>query len=191
MKATAFRLRQEDARRWTQVKLASELGVDQATVSRWFTDGTSNMQTHNTCTPSLEPASADLPTSPPEPPDARKKTRREQHSEILQRVESGEPQSQVAADYAVSQQQISSICQRERERRKHKARVEGIARRETAGTFDVLYGVVVIDPPWPGCHMLHRVLSGHSVRRGKDSEFSIFADPWNIFGQKNLPVERN
>ena len=42
--ATAAKLRGEDAKKWTQAKVAEALGVDQATVSRWF--DIPNMQTH-------------------------------------------------------------------------------------------------------------------------------------------------
>lgn len=126
---TAKALKEEDPKRWTQSRIAAALGVDRASVSRWL--DISNVQTHKANT------------------DARVSVPKQKRTEIVERLDAGEAQSQVAADYGVSQGRVAQIAKQERQRKENEAKVESIAAQEVKGTFDNLYDVLVIDPPWP------------------------------------------
>jgi ParB-like chromosome segregation protein Spo0J len=89
----ARRLRQSDAKRWTQKAVGALLGIDQATVSNWFT----NMQRHNG-------------KSDP-PPDARVKLTTPAKEEIVRRIEAGEKQEQIASDYGVCPATVTKVKQ--------------------------------------------------------------------------------
>lgn len=129
MKATAQRLRSEDPKKWTQHGVAVLLGVAQQTVSNWFTTNTNNGNGRNVA-------------------DARVTLTPNAKEIVAQRVEAGETQAQVAADFGVSQQQISKTVTATRKRNRQKKKVEEIKAREVADVFENLYDVLVIDPPW-------------------------------------------
>jgi len=93
MKGVAFALRKEDAKKNTQAQVAKLLGVAQPTVASWFSD-TSSISSDNACNPR---------------PDARVKVNPKVKPVIADRVAAGESQTQVAADYGVSQQTVSGI----------------------------------------------------------------------------------
>ncbi len=116
-KRIAAELRAEDAKKWTQAKIARRLGTDQATVSRWL-ESTSNMQSHNACIPE---------------PDARRKVVEEAEEEIVVRVEDGEKQGEVAASAGVSQQRVSQIVKKHKEK-KAAAKRPGADRPTAAAT---------------------------------------------------------
>jgi len=95
MKAVAKELREDDAKRWTQKRLAGVFGVTRQCVDNLFNrDGTSNATSGTACNL---------------PPDARVKIPPTEKPTIAKRVTSGESQEQVAADYGVSQQTVSTI----------------------------------------------------------------------------------
>ncbi len=123
MKATAESLREEDKRKWTQKRVAEVLGVAQKTVSDWFT---SNIGGDNTGKPS---------------PDARIKLPTDAKEVVVARIESGETQEQVAADFGVCQQTISNVVGKAKQK-------EQQANKETPPLPDGVYNVVVMDPPW-------------------------------------------
>ena len=73
------------------------------TVSTWWeSNGTTNVSADNGCTPR---------------PDARVKIPAEQKPIILERVEAGETQKQIAADYGVTQQAVAKVAAEEAEKR--------------------------------------------------------------------------
>ncbi len=79
MKGLAERLRQEDAKEYTQAKLAGMFGVNRATVSRWFdkpkAKNMRNVQSHNAHN-----------SPPPEAkPDARRVLNKAAKADILER----------------------------------------------------------------------------------------------------------
>lgn len=85
MKLTAAKLRAEDAKKWTQAKVAEALGVAQQTVSDWFPTVRSNTGAGKASKPK---------------PDARTKVTPEGKQKAYERVVAGETQEQVAADDA-------------------------------------------------------------------------------------------
>ena len=95
MQAVAKELREENPKKNTQARVAKLLGVGQQTVSDWFGTNTGSGNTSD-------------PTS-----DARTKIAPTAHPIILERVDEGESRAQVAADYGVSQQQVSNIIRKE------------------------------------------------------------------------------
>lgn len=117
---------------YTQAEAAAAVGVDQSTGSRWEKSDGSNMQSHK--------ASIDLRLSIP----------RGGKEAIVERVEAGETQAKVAADFRVSRRRVGQIVQQERKRRENASKVEESRSKITKDAgFDGLYDVVVIDPPWP------------------------------------------
>lgn len=110
MRETASKLRAEDARKWTQARVAAALGVARETVRNWFM-------------PNGQKAKAHKPK-----PDARVKLSKEAKDEIAKRVRAGESQAQIAADYGISQSQVSRIAAAE-EKKRAEAAVDLKARR--------------------------------------------------------------
>ncbi len=96
----ARRLRESDAKRWTQEAVGALLGVAQQTVSDWFTDtGDGNGK------------------SPP--PDARVKLSTPAKERVIFRIDAGEEQKQIAADFGVSEATVSKV-KKQAERAKEK-----------------------------------------------------------------------
>ena len=141
----AKRLRESDAKRWTQEAVGTLLGVDRSTVAKWF----SNNVTDHTATKT--PA-----------PDARVKLNTAAKQEVVERLESGETQEQVAADFGVCQKTVSNIAKKADEVH---SRDDDKARKTAhlvSSTFDVRRGdfrqvladltnvsLVLTDPPYP------------------------------------------
>jgi len=88
----ARRLRESDAKRWTQEAVGALLGVARNTVSEWFTN-----------------VGGDESKSPP--PDARVKLTTPSKEEIVRRIEAGEKQEQIAADYGVCPATVTKVKQ--------------------------------------------------------------------------------
>lgn len=108
----------------TQEQIGAMLGVAHHTVSRWL----------DTSIVPPDKASIDLRTAIP----------RTLRDAIYERITEGETQTQVAADYAISQQRVSQIVRQvEAKRNTPQPVVDGID--FPAGPFSC----VVIDPPWP------------------------------------------
>lgn len=105
MKELAAKLRNEGK---TQQEVADEVGVAQNTISDW--ENVSIIGNES-------PDNAYIQETGP-PPDNRVTIPREHHAIILDRLESGETQAQLAADYQVTQQRIAQIARREKKKRK-------------------------------------------------------------------------
>ena len=90
---------------WTQERVADVLGVDQSTVHHWENpkDVSTFMKMH-------KGTHAGAKLSP------------EQRAEIVERVEAGEPQRQIAADFNVSQKAISKTVKSEAKRKEKQVR---------------------------------------------------------------------
>jgi ParB-like chromosome segregation protein Spo0J len=116
MKQVAFDLREEDAKKYTQQVVADTLGVSQPTVAGWFAP---NIKANKRCNR----------------PDARVKVPKEQRAPIYERLQNGDTQVQVAADWDVSHTQIQRIEKAEAKRREKECQEEDnlkLARKETA-----------------------------------------------------------
>lgn len=141
----AKKLRDTDAKRWTQQAVAALLGVARNTVSVWFSTNVSD----------------DNGTKAPTP-DARVKLNTAAKEAVVARLEAGETQQQIAADFGVCQKTVSNIARRADEihsRDDDKARKTA---RLKASKFDVRRGdfrqvladvtnasLVLTDPPYP------------------------------------------
>lgn len=130
MKAIAKALREENAKKWTQPNVAAALGVARETVRDWFTKvGTTTGGSANGCRP-----------------DARVTVPAAQHPAIVSRVQSGDSQEQIAADYGVSQQTISKIV---RKYTKVQDEVKRVAALSTSAPSSIEpLTVLLADPPW-------------------------------------------
>lgn len=144
MKATAFALREQDAKRYTQKVVAATLGVDNTTVSLWFRKDVSN-------------SSARIAN-----PDARIKVAPAAQEKIVDRVAAGEKHEQVAADFGISRPRVTQIVNKivkQREARKeverHVASAEttsaiqhGPMLSATDGIADGSVDLIFTDPPY-------------------------------------------
>lgn len=108
----ARRLRESDAKRWTQEAVGALLGVAQQTVASWFTNTTDG----NGKSP---------------PPDARVKLTTPAKEEIVRRIEAGEKQEQIASDYGVCPATVTKVKQAAERAEQKAAEV-----REAAGGGD-------------------------------------------------------
>jgi len=88
----ARRLRESDAKRWTQEAVGALLGVTRQAVSEWFTNA------------------SDCEGKSP-PPDARVKLTTPAKEEIVRRIEAGEKQEQIASDYGVCPATVTKVKQ--------------------------------------------------------------------------------
>lgn len=142
MKAVAVALREEDPVKNTEDRIGALLGVAQQTVSDWL-----NMRVTGSDNAHIPTAKVKIP--PPEKPI------------ILERVEEGEKQEQVAADYGVVQSTISRIVNAERKaQEKKREREEKVAHigdvgiqhgdfRELGATIaDASVDLILTDPPY-------------------------------------------
>ena len=125
MKATAKELRDQDHKTYTQLKIAGLLGVDQSRVSRWLARDTSIMQPHSTCE---------------ETDDAKVKVPPTQRRIIVERLAAGETQAQVATDYGVTQQQISTIAKKEEKQQDAEAERKKAVKKLGGETLGIHHG---------------------------------------------------
>jgi len=149
MKVVAVALREEDPKCWTQAKIAVELGVSQPAVSMW-------LDVHN------------ISTYKAHAPDARVKIPATEKPVILDRIEAGETQEQVAADYGINRSQISRVVTVEKKAKAEKKK-QAAAAKKVKGDCGVLHGdfrvigdkvaddsvqLVFTDPPYDdvGCY---------------------------------------
>lgn len=147
MKATASRLREEDARKWTQKRVAAALGVAQQTVSDWFGEQrTTNTGSGNACAL----------------PDARVKIAPAARPAVVAAIDAGMTQEQVAADLGVTQQTVSRIVNAERKQEAAKRERRAAAKRiktscgiehgnlEALGeaVADATVDLILTDPPY-------------------------------------------
>ena len=144
-KQIATNLREADPKKWTQQAVGALLGVARNTVSVWFS---TNVNDDNT---------TKKPT-----PDARVKLNAAAKEAVAVRVEAGESQEQIAADFGVCQKTVSNIAKKADEihsRDNDKARKtahlvsscfdvrRGDFRKVLAGVENV--SLVLTDPPYP------------------------------------------
>ena len=114
MKIVAKELQEEGV---TQADIGAMLGVDQSTISKWFV---SNMNNHNTNKPKK---------------NAKTKVPKEAHEDIYERVESGETQEQVAADYGVGRSRVAQITKAVEKKKEKEAEQEKFI--EEASTLEI------------------------------------------------------
>jgi transcriptional regulator with XRE-family HTH domain len=100
MKQVAEELREEDAKKNTQAVVARKLGVAQQTVSDWFSNNTE---------------SGNGTKDPPPKPDARVILSKEAKEKAAKEVEKGKSQAQVAAEFGIGQQWVSTLLPEEDE----------------------------------------------------------------------------
>lgn len=140
-KKIALELRQTGM---SQEKVAGILGVAQQTIDVW--EGISITNDSNTYNP----------------PDLRIKVTKRGKQKITERVAAGESQTQVAADYKISQARVSQITKQKKEEKGHKEiEIKGYLPEDSryhliAGDFAVEYknlaaesmDVIITDPPY-------------------------------------------
>jgi site-specific DNA-methyltransferase (adenine-specific) len=124
MKETAKALRKLDPKKFTQAAIARLLGVPRETVRDWFT---TNGETANSCDATSRP-------------DARVKVGPAHRRLVIQRVESGESQAAVAADYGVTQQAVSRIVRKERVAAEEKRQLDAAVAALGGGELGVVTG---------------------------------------------------
>ncbi len=128
MKAVAFALRAEDAKRWTQAAVAAVLGVARETVRDWFTTRETNGGSAN----------AFSPPKPKPVPDARVKVDPRAKAVAVKKVQRGEAPQQVAADLGVTPQAVNSWRREEEKKAKEQ-------RERKEASKDVDSGVILGD----------------------------------------------
>ena len=94
-KRIAANLRETDPKKWTQQAVGALLGVARETVRDWFISTGGDANSNKTPTP-----------------DARVKLNTPAKVEVVRRVEAGESQQQIAADFGVSQATVSNIAKK-------------------------------------------------------------------------------
>lgn len=109
----------------TQESIAVRLGVAQNTISTWLDR------------PNITPDNASNA-------DNRVKVTKGEQVLIADRVEKGETQAQVAADFGLSQRHVSRIAAGEKQKRENEA-----LKAQAPPPVVKLYETVIIDPPWP------------------------------------------
>ena len=109
----------------TQADIGGALGVARQRVSEWI-DATTSAESGTSCKP-----------------DARVKVAPQARAAIADRVESGETQTQIAADYGVTPQAVSKIVQAEK------------AKREEAQARESVFDAAAADAAGDGWKMLH------------------------------------
>lgn len=112
----------------TQQQIAVQLGVPRPTVAGWFISN-------------VDPNKANTP-------DQRVSVPKDAKPMIIDRIDAGESQANIAADFGISQGRVSQIYTQEKKRAENKAKQDAITAKEVDLTFSQLYDVVVIDPPW-------------------------------------------
>lgn len=145
-------------KKYTQKQLAVMLGVAQQTIVDWLT-----VRTNTGASTTSKPGAVSNPAT-----DSRVKIDPRQKPVIAERVSSGESQAQVAADYGVSQRQISTICRQEEklaakeqaDREAAEAAAEAVAETDESGVIhadfrsgceaipDSSVALIFTDPPY-------------------------------------------
>lgn len=131
---TARMLREQDCKRFTEAELAKRFGVCVQSISNWLISNSSGGNAYN--------------------PDARVKIPCTEYETILSRVDAGESQGQVAADYGVTQPTISGIVSRARKAKEPQVGECEPSRGCTVADLQVLidngevFSTIYADPPW-------------------------------------------
>jgi len=121
MKAIAKQLREDNPKKNTQKRVARLLGVSQPTISQWWDINT--IESNNAYKP-----------------DARTKVTPEAKVVIVDRVNAGELQTQVAADYGITQPLVSMFVKQASKLEEQKAE------REAAATYSREHNCEVTEP---------------------------------------------
>ncbi len=116
--------REKDATFWTQKKIAETFGVSQPLVAEWFISNISPDSSNNS-----------------NRPDAKVKVNTEDREQIAERVESGETQSQVAADFGITQGRVSQVVALQKKK-------DEAANKPAPPPPSGTYKVILADPPW-------------------------------------------
>jgi site-specific DNA-methyltransferase (adenine-specific) len=131
---TALQLRAEGK---TLAEAAAAVGVHLGTVDRWEAENANSSRTRNTSSGSSDTTDDAVET---EPPDVRVKLSPEQKKGICGRLESGETQEQVAADFCVSRQRLAQLW------KAHQTKVADEKRRtKEAADTKIPQGIIVGD----------------------------------------------
>lgn len=111
MKSVAKSLREEDAKKNTQARVARLLGVARNTVSDWFAPKKSKANINDVGADNADNGTEDTDHQQEEvsAPDARITIPKTEYPKIIRRLERGDTQAQVAADYGVKQPTIAGI----------------------------------------------------------------------------------
>jgi len=129
--------------RWTQKRIGEHYGLDRSVVSKILEVVCT---VHTTSKPTRQrPGRVRDPQT-----DVRVKVPPEAKSEIAIRVNSGESQAQVAADYGVSQRTVSTCVSQERKRQENTDRQQQRIREwEQSDKLDKpTADLILADPPW-------------------------------------------
>lgn len=143
-KKIAESLRKSDPKKWTQERVAKCLGVGRTTVLSWFDKATTNVSPDNGCI------------------DARVKLGTKAKEQIVKRLDKGESQAKIAADFGVTQQTVAKLSKKSKEIHSR----DDDKKRKTAhldsSLFDVRRGdfrevlkdvngvsLILTDPPYP------------------------------------------
>lgn len=157
----ARRLRESDAKRWTLKSVAALLAVDESTVSRWFT----NLQTQ------------DSKSDPP--PDARVKLTTPAKGEIVRRIQAGDEQKQIAADFGVSAATVS-VVKKQAERK-----AEAEARQaEVAAKAAELHGDAINIRHIDCVQMIDSLADGSVSLLCTDPPYAVTDNAWDVFGSE-------
>ena len=114
---------------FTQQAIGDLLGVSRSTIENWLDATIDNVV--NGCKP-----------------DSRIVIPKAADPFILEELDSGKTQKQVAADYGVTRQAIGKRAKKARLRKQAQDHADNIETQHVP-VLDKLYDVIVIDPPWP------------------------------------------
>lgn len=153
-------LRETDAKRWTQEAVGALLGVARQTVASWFT---TNASDGNGCKSPTPDARVRLP------PPAKKA--------VVERIEAGELQGQVASDFGVSQQTVSKIVRQAREQAERQAAIESRAAGLESDSIDIRHGDCL--------KMIESLKDGSVSLLCTDPPYAVTDNAWDVFGSED------
>jgi site-specific DNA-methyltransferase (adenine-specific) len=161
-RAIAKDLRESDPKKWTQEAVGTLLGVDQATVSRWVS---SDMHEHS---------ATKTPT-----PDARVKLNTAAKEVVVARLEAGDTQQQIAADFGVCQKTVSNI-ERQAERK-----AEAAARQAAVAAKAAEIEGDAVDIRHIDClQMIESLPDGSVSLLCTDPPYAVTDNEWDTFGSE-------
>lgn len=104
-------------KKYSQKELAVMLGVSRPCIEQWLKKESSTCRTSDTSITGSKDKSPKKPGTVTDPStDSRVKVNPKRKSEIAERVDGGESQAQVAADFGISQRQVSNIARAEKKK---------------------------------------------------------------------------
>ena len=148
-------------KKYTQKELAVMLGVSQPCVHQWLAKEPEKSRRDINSNTTSKPHEKSPPGRVTDPStDSRVKVNPKRKSEIAERVDAGESQSQVAADFGISQKQVSRICREEgkkaeiiQQREEASAKIQpncGVIHGDfrNAGAEPEAVDIIFTDPPY-------------------------------------------